>query len=71
MPGPRKKDLTPLRKGGPISVVPGKGSASAAMPDRAQISQLARQGGMNDYAKATPMAQPMVPPGPMGPLKGM
>lgn len=42
----------------------GKGSAQAPMPDRGQIGQLARgpMNSMNDYAKATPMAQPSPDP---------
>ena len=41
----------------------GKGSQMASMPDRSQIASLARPGAqsLNDYAKATPMAQ-SVPP---------
>ncbi len=45
----------------------GKGSQSAALPDRAQVAGLGRPGAssMNDYAKATPMAQgvPATPEG--------
>lgn len=47
----------------------GKGSQSASMPDRSQIASLSRPGSqsINDYAKATPMAQsPMPMPEPEG-----
>jgi len=54
-----KNKLTPLRKGGDITKQTGKGSQMAAMPDRRQIKQLGKGGGINDYAKATPtMALP-------------
>lgn len=49
-----KNKLTPLRKGGRIDKVEGKGSQMAAMPDRREIKQLAQGGGLNDYAKASP-----------------
>ena len=57
---PLKKDLTPLSKGGAIHKHAGKGSSMAPMPDRQQISQLSKPAGqsINNYAKATPMAQP-------------
>jgi len=60
---PFKKDLTPLSKGGAIHKHQGKGSQQASMPDRNQISQLAKPAGqsINDFAKATPMAQPQDP----------
>ena len=60
-----KKHMTPLTKGGQMHAHKGKGSQMAPMPDRRQISGLAGPPGasINDYAKATPMAQPM----PMGP----
>lgn len=56
-----KKDLTPLSKGGQIIKHKGKGSQAAGMPDRHQIGQLATAPGasLNNYAKATPMAQPL------------
>lgn len=61
-----KKHLTPLTKGGDIHKHQGKGSQQALMPDRAQIKGLGAPGaGMNDFAKATPMAQPSAPPSPM------
>ncbi len=54
-----KKDMTPLTKGGSLVANKGKGGQQAPMPNRGQVSALARPGaGMNDYAKATPMAQP-------------
>jgi len=55
-----KHQLTPLTKGGAITKHKGKGSQAAAMPDRGQISQLAKPANqnINNYAKATPMAQP-------------
>ncbi len=57
-----KKHMTPLTKGGQTTVHKGKGSQMAGMPDRSAIQGLARgQGGMNDYAKATPMAAPQMP----------
>jgi len=49
-----KNKLTPLRKGGAIDKREGKGSQMAAMPDRRQIKQLGKGGGINDYAKASP-----------------
>lgn len=53
-----KKDMHAV-KGATKHVHKGKGSQMAPMPDRNQISGLARPGmqTMNDYAKATPMAQ--------------
>jgi hypothetical protein len=58
-----KKQMTPLGKGGARTVHKGKGSQQAPMPDRGQIGQLARgpMTSINDYAKATPMAQPEAP----------
>jgi len=50
-----KNKLTPLSKGGRIDKVAGKGSQTAAMPNRRDINQLASGGdSLNDYAKATP-----------------
>lgn len=59
-----KKDITPLSKGGSVTKHKGKGSSMAPMPDRNQISQLAKPASqsMNDYAKATPMAAPQPNP---------
>lgn len=52
-----KQNLTPLTKGGAVHKHAGKGSQMAPMPQRSQISSLARNPGatMNDYAKASPM----------------
>ena len=57
---PFKKDLTPLRKGGQVTKHEGKGSRATALPDRQALTALASapNAGLNDYAKATPMAQP-------------
>lgn len=62
------KNMTPLTKGGSTKAHKGKGSQQAPMPDRGQIKQLARPGmsSLNDYAKATPAAQPQ----PMGAILG-
>lgn len=63
-----KKHMVPLSKGGQTVAHKGKGSQMAAMPDRAEINQLARgPGTINDYAKASPAPQPQpLPAGPMG-----
>lgn len=55
-----KKHMTPLSKGGQTLVHKGKGSQQAGMPDRSSISGMASAPGqsINNYAKATPMAQP-------------
>ena len=55
-----KKHMTPLSKGGQLIKHQGKGSQMASMPNRQQISGLATapNASINDYAKATPMAQP-------------
>jgi len=60
-----KKHLTPLRKGGQMAVHKGKGSEQAPLPARSEINKLATPptNTMNDYAKATPMAAPVQPPG--------
>lgn len=60
-----KKQLTPLTKGGKVTKHVGKGSEQAPMPSRKDINSLATPAGssMNDYAKATPMAQGMPTPG--------
>lgn len=56
------KNMTPLTKGGTRTAHKGKGSQTASMPDRSQIAKLAQPGAtINDYAKATPMAQPTPP----------
>lgn len=55
-----QKHMVPLTKGGSVKAHKGKGSQMASMPDRGQITGLAKGPGqsLNDYAKATPMAQP-------------
>lgn len=54
-----KKHMTPIGKG-PTTAHKGKGSEMTGMPTRKQVSGLANAPGatFNDYAKATPMAQP-------------
>lgn len=61
-----KKHMTPLSKGGQMVRHKGKGSQMAPMPSRGDIQALATQPGLNNYAKATPMAQPMAPDEDMG-----
>lgn len=63
-----KKHMTPLSKGGQTTVHQGKGSQMTGMPDRQQISGLGAPGAtMNDYAKASPAAEPAGnPAAPMG-----
>ena len=58
-----KQQLTPLSKGGAITKHKGKGSQQTAMPDRNEISALAKpqNQSINNYAKASPMPQPMPP----------
>jgi hypothetical protein len=64
-----RNQMTPLSKGGARTVHAGKGSKSAPMGMRKQITESgATQPGatMNNYAKATPAANPapsMPPPG--------
>jgi hypothetical protein len=60
-----KKQLTPLTKGGKVTKHTGKGSQQAPMPTRKDIDHLATPAGnsINDYAKATPMANGMPTPG--------
>jgi hypothetical protein len=62
-----QKDMTPLTKGGSTKAHKGKGSSQAGMPDRHQINSLATAPGaaLNNYSKATPMAQPNPAPTPM------
>jgi hypothetical protein len=61
--------MTPLSKGGARTVHAGKGSKQAPMAARAAITQ--RPGTMpptmNNYAKATPMANPA----PAAPMPGL
>ena len=63
-----KQNLTPLSKGGAITKHKGKGSQQAPMPDRNEISSLAKPAtqSINNYAKATPMAQPAPDPSTSG-----
>ena len=61
-----KKHITPLSKGGQTTVHSGKGSQQAPMPQRGQVKALQNPAtnGVNNYAKATPMAQgPTAPDG--------
>ncbi len=55
-----KQQLTPLSKGGAITKHKGKGSQQTAMPDRNEISSLAKPANqsINNYAKASPMGAP-------------
>lgn len=70
--GPKKKNLTSIGKGG-ITKHEGKGSVAQALPHRNAMQTLT--GGsigdrtMNQYAKATPMANPQ-PPSPSLPIQG-
>ncbi len=63
-----KKHMTPLSPKGQMVQHQGKGAQSRAMPDRRALTALASapNAGLNDYAKATPMAQPAPMP-PVGP----
>lgn len=58
-----KKHLTPLNKGGAIHKHAGKGATEQTLPSRHALNTLTTGSPasrtMNDYAKATPMAQPM------------
>jgi hypothetical protein len=57
-----KKHLTPLTKGGKIDNHAGKGAVEQTLPSRNALNTLTRGNPMsrtmNDYAKATPMANP-------------
>lgn len=55
-----KKHMTPLTKGGQMVKNAGKGSQQSAMPSRQTMQSLssAQSPAFNNYAKATPMAQP-------------
>ena len=55
-----KKHMTPLTKGGSLVKNAGKGSQQAPMPGRQMMNSLssAQSPSFNNYAKATPMAQP-------------
>lgn len=64
-----KKHLTPLTKGGDVHKHEGKGSQQALLPNRQEMKALQAPGaGMNNFAKATPMAQPA--PSPLMPGPG-
>jgi hypothetical protein len=66
-----KKHMTPLTKGGSTTVHQGKGSQQAPFPNRREISGLAGgNGSINDYAKASPAAQPQANPVMPGPGSG-
>lgn len=58
-----KKHMVPLSRAGQLVKHKGKGSQQAPMPDRTQINSLARgpMNTINDYAKASPMPQPVSP----------
>lgn len=60
-----KRHLTPLRKGGRIDKHNGKGATEQPLPNRATLGALSSNPGastMNDYAKATPLANPVADP---------
>lgn len=58
-----KKHMTPLRKGGQLDAHKGKGASEQVLPSRGAVSSLTSgspdQRTMQNYAKATPMANPM------------
>ena len=55
----QKKHMVPLTAKGQTVRHDGKGSASASMPNRREVTQLASPGStFNDYAKASPASQP-------------
>jgi hypothetical protein len=62
--GPLKKHLTPLSKRGQIDKHTGKGATQQVLPNRHAMSTLTQgdpgQRTMNNYAKATPLANPEV-----------
>ena len=57
-----KKNLTPLRKGGQINIHKGKGAVEQTLPAPGAMNTLTKgdpgQRTMQNYAKATPMANP-------------
>lgn len=59
-----KKHLTPLNKGGQIDKHTGKGGTQQVLPNRHALQTLTQgdpsQRTMNNYAKATPLANPEV-----------
>lgn len=63
-----KKHMKPLTPGGQTTVHAGKGSKAAPMNARSNVvnsGAMQPGAGINNYAKATPMAQP-TPPAPDG-----
>ena len=66
-----KRHMVPLTKGGQTTVHAGKGSQQAPMSARNSVTQSgssAPGAGINNYAKATPMANPTPPGQPDGGL---
>ena len=63
-----KKHMTPLTPRGQTVRHQGKGAESTNMPDRNQLASLAKPAGqsLNNYAKATPTAQPQPNPATTG-----
>ena len=61
-----KKHMTPLTKGGQLTKHAGKGSQSQVLPSRSALSTLTSGNvgdrTMQNYAKATPMANPAPDP---------
>ena len=55
-----KHQLTPLTKGGAIHKHKGKGSEQTSIPNRSELTALAKPANqnINNYSKATPMANP-------------
>jgi hypothetical protein len=58
-----KKHLTPFSKGGSIKVHRGKGASEQTLPSRSALNTLTQgdpaQRSQQQYAKATPMANPL------------
>lgn len=66
-----RNQMTPLSKGGARTVHAGKGSKQAPMPARAAVTNAPPGSAMlNNYAKATPMAQPSPAAPPLGGMGG-
>lgn len=59
-----KKDLTPLTKGGRVNLHSGKGASEEVLPSRLALATLTEgdpgRRTMQDYAKATPLANPLL-----------
>ena len=69
-----KKHLVPLTKGGQTTVHSGKGSRQAPMSARTNVTQSGSglpSAGINNYAKATPLANPTPPSQPSAPDGGL